>query len=152
MRSGTNSSSLLSDRYIFNNFRKESLTDAGDVSATSFIIVNHSKLESEKHRNTIRKSACRLLGQIERISDKPCVALDDLVPENNDELALTKGEMCNVISQTPTGWWLAQHQDTEEFGWVPADYLRRTLFSSSTLESNFKIDVFSNGSFFKFGR
>ena len=79
---------------------------------------------------------CRLNGQIERIADKPYVALDDLVPENNDELALTKGEMCNVISKSPTGWWLAQHQDTDEFGWVPADYLCRKSLSSSTFGSN----------------
>ena len=51
--------------------------------------------------------------------------VDNLVPENRDELPLKMDQIVNVIKQEPAGWWLAQDPVTNKLGWAPADFLKR---------------------------
>ncbi|XP_078487086.1 src kinase-associated phosphoprotein 2-like [Ciona intestinalis] len=47
----------------------------------------------------------------------------DLIPDENNELALKRGEICHVISKEYDnyGWWVAEKDKI--IGLVPRDYL-----------------------------
>jgi len=103
--------------------------------------VNHSRLEADKYRNRIRKSINHAYANIEKIKDEAHLVIANLVPENDDELALTKDQIVNVLKKERTGWWLAEDPETSTLGWVPADYLKRKKILRV---SPFSMTYFSN--------
>ena len=120
---------LLSDpqcrRFFYK--RREELAESNDVSSTSFLILNHSKIECDEYRKThlARHSMARGMGNVERIPEENFRVLKDFKSTDAEELSLTADEIVSVIQKSDTGWWLAQSvDDAERIGWVPASYLK----------------------------
>ena len=42
-----------------------------------------------------------------------------------------KSDTVSVIKKEASGWWLAQHLETEEIGWIPGSHLKQKSSDSS---------------------
>ena len=62
------------------------------------------------------------------MKDEAYLAIANLEPQNKHELPLIKDQKVNVIKKELSGWWLAQDPETDELGWIPADFVERKYF------------------------
>ena len=101
----------------------EPVSENTETEVISYLVLNQEKIKSDKFQSKIRKSIKGVHSKIERIEDDFHKVLEDFSPINPEELKMVKGETINILKKELTGWWFAENKETEEFGWVPANYL-----------------------------
>merc|ERR1712110_231470 len=71
-------------------------------------------------------------------------AIANVEPQNKHELPLIKDQKVNVIKKELSGWWLAQDPETDEIGWIPADFVE-AISSESEEETSFAVGIVNDG-------
>ena len=114
-----------------------------NTETTSFLILNHDKLESDrflqKYSAQRRKFMSRIYGNVEQIGEEKYFAISDYTPNNKDELKMKSGDKVKIITKDECGWWFAQNPQSGKLGWVPADYLRGENDNSNLLKLSYTV-------------
>ncbi|XP_067947529.1 SH3 and PX domain-containing protein 2B-like [Watersipora subatra] len=76
-----------------------------------------------KKTSSVKRSSIKGHNISGPVSFPQYVAVDGYKKSQNGELSFKAGAILTIVEKKNTGWWLAQSQDGEEHGWVPAGYL-----------------------------
>jgi len=120
-----------------------------DMTCQTFMIIDHSVMETENYRKTVRKSLAHIYGNIEAIEESGARVIEDYSSGGEGEISLSQGDRLNVIMREPTGWWLVENYETGESGWVPASYVHEESRTSTTESSQGPENGIENRAFIK---
>lgn len=74
--------------------------------------------------------------------NRQAIALFDFVPENDNEVALTEGQVILISYRHGQGWLVAEDPNTGENGLVPEEYVE--ILSNDDIPKPVKLDVLDN--------